>query len=138
MSIGPPVFNCNVLTLDVASFLETFLESGELGCERICGLRIQEPDNRNQLLLPARHQRPRRRTSKPRDERPPFHSITLFEAGEKRRGTAKPIGEIAERCRSRPSFSFFSNASLGNFESKRRYREMLFLRFLSECFEELS
>jgi hypothetical protein len=75
--VGRAVFDCDVLALNIAGFVQTLAKCAELDspCLRRCG--VNEPDHRDCRLLPARHERPRRHAAEHRDEFAPFKPIKL-------------------------------------------------------------
>src|SRR5439155_16939460 len=73
----PAVFDCDVLTLDVAGFAQSFAESREQTRHRLRRIRMDISDDWNARLLRARGQRPRGcRAADERDELAAGHSIT--------------------------------------------------------------
>src|SRR5262249_31808815 len=90
--VSPAVFDCYVLTLDIAGILQALPKSAQtLGRPvRRCG--VEEPNNRHRRLLRARRQRPRRRcTAEQRDERAALHhSITSSAVARSVDGTSSP------------------------------------------------
>src|SRR6516162_6495154 len=75
--LGPAVFDCHVLALDIAGILQALAKSAQTLGESVtrCGT---EPSNHwHRRLLRARRERPRgRRAAEQRDERAPIHSVT--------------------------------------------------------------
>src|SRR5262249_42997054 len=83
------VFDQDVLTLDVACFLEALAE----GCHEVRGVSErgvpQETNNRHRLLR-ARRERPRRRAAEQRDEIASLHSMTSSARASRVAGRVRP------------------------------------------------
>src|SRR5262249_52877817 len=91
--IGPAIFDCDVLALNIASFGQAFAERGDQ--ERILlGCRAVENADNGPGLLRAQglrtEDRCRRRTTEQSDERAPFHSITSSARAISVGGTSRP------------------------------------------------
>src|SRR5262249_46716830 len=89
--LRPAIFNGNVLTLDMAGFLQALEErNGDDLVFIVSGLGAEEPDHRHRRLLRPRQQRPRRRGPEPSDERPPLHCITSSAVANSVSGMVRP------------------------------------------------
>jgi hypothetical protein len=74
---GPAIFDCRVLTLDVASFLEALTKRGDVRRKSIWRSGVEKSDHWHGGLLCTRRERPRsRRAADERDELAAPHSIT--------------------------------------------------------------
>src|SRR5262249_14450262 len=89
LAVKPMVLYRDVLTLDVAGFVEAITECS--GTARIRRPAIDEPDDRRLRLLCARRERPHRRAAEQRDELAPFHSITSSARASSVGGTSRPM-----------------------------------------------
>src|SRR5262249_38298722 len=92
----PAVFNCYVLTLDVAGFAQSFAERCQQTRHRLRRIRMEISDDWNGWLLRARRGRPKngrraRRAAEQRDELAAIHSITLSARSTRPAGTSCPI-----------------------------------------------
>src|SRR5262249_27560185 len=91
----PAVFNCYVLTLDVAGFAQSFAERCQQTRHRLRRIRMYISDDWNGRLLRARRERPKKRRRDRRaakhDELPALHSITLSARSTRPAGTSCPI-----------------------------------------------
>src|SRR5262249_22931021 len=88
--VSPAIFDCYVLTLDIAGILQALPKSAQtLGRPvRRCG--VEEPNNRHRRLLRARRERPRRRAAEERDELAAHHSITSSARASTVGGMSRP------------------------------------------------
>ena len=71
MTLGAPVFDRHVLSVDIAGFAQSLAESGELQLSLRFSAgrkRAKESDHRHRLLLRAQGERPRRRSGENRRE----------------------------------------------------------------------
>src|SRR5262249_9312571 len=87
----PPVFDCDVLPLDVTGVTQASVKSREkLACQfERC--KVEKPDHRHPRLLRAGRDRPRRsRATDQREERAPLHSITSSARASTVAGTSMP------------------------------------------------
>jgi hypothetical protein len=67
-SLGPAIFDCQVLALDEACVFEALAKSAQPSRMPVRRLRVEKPDHRNRRLLRSRRGRPRRRATEQRDE----------------------------------------------------------------------
>jgi hypothetical protein len=74
----PPVFDRYVPALDVTGVTQASVKGGEKLTHQFERCVVEKPDHRHHWLLRVHHDRPRRYTSRQRDELPPSHlrSIT--------------------------------------------------------------
>src|SRR5215813_13734874 len=91
----PAVFNCYVLTLDVAGFAQSFAERCQQARRRLRRIRMHISDDRNARLLRARRERPkkrsrRRRTAEQRYELAALHSTTSSASASTVGGISRP------------------------------------------------
>src|SRR5262245_27707346 len=87
----PPVFDRDVLPLDVTGVTQASVKSREkLACQfERC--KVEKPDHRHRRLLRPRRERPRgRRAAEHRNERAALHSITSLAASSRPDGTSRP------------------------------------------------
>src|SRR5262245_56401529 len=92
----PAVFNCYVLTLDVAGFTQSFAERCQQTRHRLWRIRMDISDDGNGWLPRARRERPKKRrrdrgAADKRDELAALHSITLSARRTRPAGTSCPI-----------------------------------------------
>src|SRR5207247_1839078 len=74
--VGPAIFDCHVLALDEAGFVQALTEGRDMSDQRTGRHAAEKTDHRHRLLR-ARRERPRRRrAADERDELAAFHSIT--------------------------------------------------------------
>src|SRR5262249_28967879 len=60
LTVGPAVFDGNVLALDIAGILETLPKSAQAFRISLRRLAVEKPDHRQRRLLGARRERPNR------------------------------------------------------------------------------
>src|SRR5262249_19599222 len=86
------VLHCDVLTFDVAGFVETLTERGHVALRGLGRSGIDEAHDRHRRLLCARRERPRsRRAAEQRDElATAAHSITSSAVARSDGGTVSP------------------------------------------------
>jgi hypothetical protein len=90
-SLCPAVFDGHILALDVARFVQAFLERGHEMGPFSRGPAVEEADHRHRLLLRAGPEWPRRRAAEQRDE------LASSEAPPKKRsGCGFWRGQISE------------------------------------------
>src|SRR5262245_54663008 len=106
--VRPTKLDRDVVTFDISAFRQPLAERRQQMGGRLGGAGIEIADHRQRLLLPARHNRPRRRrASEQRDElAPPHHSITSSAR------TSSEVGTI--RSSVLAAFKFINNS---NFDS---------------------
>src|SRR5262245_474601 len=116
MFFRPAVFDCDILPLDIAGFLETFTEGGHQ--ERVSPGRsaAEESDHRQRRLLRPRRERPcADRAAEKRDEVAPLHlrnhSITSSARSRIDVGTSMPSALAVLRL---TAMSNFVGCSTGN------------------------
>src|SRR5262245_2526778 len=93
----PPVFDRDILALDVAGLAQAISERrSEISVSiRVTG--IEKPNYGHRRLLRARRERPRRRAAEQRDECAPSHSITSSARASTLAGRSRPSALAALR-----------------------------------------
>src|SRR5262249_8516194 len=86
----PAVFNCYVLTLDVAGFAQSFAERCQQTRHGLRRIRMDISDDGNGWLLRARRERPRRCAAEACNELAAVHSITSSARPMSGSGKARP------------------------------------------------
>src|SRR5712691_5408914 len=84
------MFDCDVLAVDVAGFLQTLAERGFILVIVTSQPGGEVPDHWNRRLLRSRRKRPRRRAADKRDELAPPHSITSSASASSVGGISTP------------------------------------------------
>src|SRR5262249_41200808 len=87
----------DVLTFDVAGFVEALMERGHVALRGLGRSGIDEAHDRHRRLLRARRERPRRRAAEERDERAAPHSITSSAIAKTPGGIVRPSALAALR-----------------------------------------
>src|SRR5215813_6283911 len=91
MLTSKPVQKFNILSLYIASCVQPLAHSRQKNPFLLLVPRVPEhSDSRFRWLLPVRHQRPRRRTPKPRDKLAPSHSMTSSARASSDGGMSRP------------------------------------------------
>src|SRR5262249_39661415 len=92
LSLGPAIFDGDVLAFDVAGLLQALAECSQPVSISVRRLAVDKANHRNRGLLRARRQRPCcRRTAEQRDEcAAPDHSITSSASNCNELGTSMP------------------------------------------------
>src|SRR5262249_40033792 len=88
--LRPAIFDRDVLTFDVAGFVQASIKRGHAVAAGFERATVQEPDSRHRGLLCARRERPRGRAADEHDERAALHSITSSARASKVGGISRP------------------------------------------------
>src|SRR5437868_4733467 len=80
MPLGPAVFDCHILSLDVADFAQPLAEPGERRCRRTGRPCAEEPDHRHRLLLCTGREWPSDSSAAEDEEITPVQSFTSLRA----------------------------------------------------------
>src|SRR5215203_3150388 len=90
LSLGPPVFDRDVLALDKSGLVQTLTKNAEKACEQGRRFAAEKSNHRHRWLLRARSKGPRGGRRNPCDDLPPPHSITSSARARMASGTARP------------------------------------------------
>src|SRR5262245_24343798 len=91
LTIGPTIFDRDVLAFDVATFAQTLSKRIEIVGIRRSRRAVEKPDDGDPRLLRPRRERPRRRgAAEQRDELATSHSITSSACASNVGGTSMP------------------------------------------------
>src|SRR5262249_60884372 len=94
----PPVFDLDVMVLDVAGFVQALPKRRQCARLRLDRTAIHETNYRHHRLLRARRERPRgSRAAEQRYERAPLHSITSSARSRNDSGIINPMAFAALR-----------------------------------------
>src|SRR5215831_2325251 len=90
LTVGPSIFDYDVLAFDVTGFVETRPERGQVLGVRVGRCAVEKPNYRDRRLLRACCEWPRRRAAEQRDEVASFHSITSSARSRNASGIVRP------------------------------------------------
>src|SRR5262245_10782175 len=117
--VRPPIFDRDVLTLDIAGLFQGLTKAAQAIADRLGRSVVEESDHWHRRLLRARRERPCRRAPKRRDERAAIHSITSSARASSIGGTTRPMALAAVTLMTRSNLVGCSTGMSPGFAPRR-------------------